>query len=299
MITKKYLIKQLGITQNLIKVCSKLPLHETKQNLDTCNLISKLVKDAYVFDLGDIDDIMEDVDKAQEIAPKERRIPFPIVLLKCAIEDNPDENNQAAPPKNYLVTLLVELKTLAKLNKSFSKYAEDYSFGIFNITPTNVTDAGYLTWYIPSFSHVLVPYDPEVPLEANASITDEMFKCTKEISVALTIYFLNLLTCKNIEVRTKEEKPSSKLLKKDKILERTSDIIIKLPGKGVVYENETIKEVKFNERSKIGAVGQKRGHFKTFTEERPLFGKHVGTWWWSPVFQSKKRNYKVEITKGE
>ena len=28
------------------------------------------------------------------------------------------------------------------------------------------------------------------------------------------------------------------------------------------------------------ALHRVRGHFKTFTKDRPLLGKHVGTYWW-------------------
>lgn len=43
-----------------------------------------------------------------------------------------------------------------------------------------------------------------------------------------------------------------------------------------------------------------RGHFKTFTPERPLLGKHVGTYWWSPNVRGKEehgvvvKDYKVD-----
>lgn len=30
-----------------------------------------------------------------------------------------------------------------------------------------------------------------------------------------------------------------------------------------------------------------RGHFKTFTPERPLMGKHVGTYWWPPMWRGR------------
>lgn len=33
-----------------------------------------------------------------------------------------------------------------------------------------------------------------------------------------------------------------------------------------------------------------RGHFKTYTEEAPLFGKYAGTFWWQPQARGKKEN---------
>ena len=33
-----------------------------------------------------------------------------------------------------------------------------------------------------------------------------------------------------------------------------------------------------------------RGHFKTYTEDAPLLGKHTGTFWWQPSVRGKKEN---------
>lgn len=32
------------------------------------------------------------------------------------------------------------------------------------------------------------------------------------------------------------------------------------------------------------------GHPKTFTAERPLFGKHVGTYWWQPSLHGRDKS---------
>lgn len=41
------------------------------------------------------------------------------------------------------------------------------------------------------------------------------------------------------------------------------------------------------------------GHFKTYTDDKPLFGKHVGTWWWSPWikegYEDQYRERRVEV----
>ena len=37
-----------------------------------------------------------------------------------------------------------------------------------------------------------------------------------------------------------------------------------------------------------------RGHFKTFTEERPLFGKYSGTFWWNPQSRGDRSKGVVE-----
>ena len=48
-----------------------------------------------------------------------------------------------------------------------------------------------------------------------------------------------------------------------------------------------------------------RGHFKTFTEEAPLFGKHVGAYWWHDVARGSPRqgvvasDYQVTVDDGD
>lgn len=49
---------------------------------------------------------------------------------------------------------------------------------------------------------------------------------------------------------------------------------IMLPGGGSVASQ------KRGGSHRAAAVHRVRGHFKTFTAERPLLGKHVGTYWW-------------------
>jgi hypothetical protein len=48
---------------------------------------------------------------------------------------------------------------------------------------------------------------------------------------------------------------------------------IELPGGGSVYD-------KASGTHRATALHRVRGHFKTFTAERPLMGKYVGTYWW-------------------
>jgi hypothetical protein len=32
-----------------------------------------------------------------------------------------------------------------------------------------------------------------------------------------------------------------------------------------------------------------RGHFKTYTDDNPLFGKHVGKYYWQPSIRGKNK----------
>jgi hypothetical protein len=39
-----------------------------------------------------------------------------------------------------------------------------------------------------------------------------------------------------------------------------------------------------------------RGHFKTFTEDAPLLGKHVGTYWWGWQLRGQEGSGVIEKT---
>ena len=113
------------------------------------------------------------------------------------------------------------------------------------------------------------------------------------MSEIITAYFLKLLSCKNIVVK---EEYAGNENKKNRIpsLEYKT-IHIRVPGNKYIYQNKEYDSIPFHEREKFGMTGQKRGHFKTYTEDKPLFGRHVGTWWWSPLFDtSRKRDYVIE-----
>lgn len=48
-----------------------------------------------------------------------------------------------------------------------------------------------------------------------------------------------------------------------------------------------------------------RGGFRTYTEERPLFGKHAGTWWWDSFLRGDakagvvEKDYQVQAPRGQ
>ena len=103
---------------------------------------------------------------------------------------------------------------------------------------------------------------------------------------------LRILACKNIIVE--KINPPAKLNKK-RIAKNKQPILpynifkvtrngIKTKGGQITLETKELTHCP--------------GHFKTYTSEAPLFGKHVDTWWWSPWikegFESQYRERQVE-----
>jgi len=90
---------------------------------------------------------------------------------------------------------------------------------------------------------------------------------------------LSFLHCKNVQMKTTDLKGTP--LAKSRVKKHG------VPGalKFHILEIDAITKI-LNEMGRAGSEGLKhalhicRGHFKTYTEDAPLFGKHVGTYWW-------------------
>ena len=293
MITKSQLINAMRSLRKMITEAGASKdttsgRSDRKIRIDTFDYIIESLKDAYQFRLSEANDIIADMEGSmKDVKPIQYKLPYPSVMIQYS-------DSEPIPGTNLIidyVCLFVEIDKLSGMNKKFKTYADKYSFAVFPFSPTAVE----FVPYVPVFGYGLVPHNPD----ENVTHTIELAPCGDsktllEMSTDIGEYLCQLLSCRNVEIRTKDnDKPKSRLIK-NKVAEKTTDIIIKFPGKGILYRGEAIKEIPFHERKKYGITGQKRGHFKTFTEEKPLFGKHVGTWWWSPIFQTRKRDYVVE-----
>jgi hypothetical protein len=109
-----------------------------------------------------------------------------------------------------------------------------------------------------------------------------------------TCVFTDILNCQNVV--TKDVLPTEKLNQK-----RIRN------GKLPLYSYKILEVVKGKPRTKnAGSVPWDykspeavrfhlcRGHFKTFTEERPLFGKYSGTFWWNPQSRGDRSKGAIE-----
>jgi len=127
-----------------------------------------------------------------------------------------------------------------------------------------------------------VSFTSDPPEEAVKSWGDRIAQLL--FPVLLTISFMH---CKNVELQAKA--PPEKLSKKHR----------KKKGHDLVrYHVLNIDPLrKALERHRTGTPSELRralhicrGHFKTFTEDAPLFGRHTGTYWWTPHVKGSKRS---------
>lgn len=140
----------------------------------------------------------------------------------------------------------------------------------------------------------------QAPLTSKKQTTEEI---QKRASMAydqvrdLTLIFLTLLSCKNIVIKDRTYEKKGRIGVKKEL--DYKEIHIRLPGKGIVYRGKQINEIPYNEREHYGLTGPRRGHFKTYTPDAPLFGKWVGTFYWHSIVGSgKDKTYIVDsVTK--
>lgn len=110
------------------------------------------------------------------------------------------------------------------------------------------------------------------------------------------LYVLNsaliLLNCKNI--KEEDNKASTKINKKRKKkgkqeLFTYKTLVLKLPAKKGVEGEKNQNNI--DEKKRIHLC---RGHFKIYTNQNPLFGKHTGVYWWQPHLRGDKAAGLVE-----
>jgi hypothetical protein len=103
---------------------------------------------------------------------------------------------------------------------------------------------------------------------------------------------LNLINCKNVQTR-----PAGTIPQRRSGREKRQGVkpiryhTIVLPGMTVERRSASHRERKDN--AAIMALHVARGHFKTYTREAPLMGRHVGTFWWNPSVRGNRKNGQV------
>lgn len=96
----------------------------------------------------------------------------------------------------------------------------------------------------------------------------------------------NILMCKNIY--TEKINPPEKLNKRRRRKNRQE-----LLSYHVLNVNPLSNKKSNNNSENQGGHNRLhlcRGHFKMFTEEKPLLGKHIGLYWWEPAARGQNKN---------
>ena len=112
--------------------------------------------------------------------------------------------------------------------------------------------------------------------------------------LATSRLYLDVLNCQNIVTKdvVPPEKLNRKRIRNGKLPLYTYKILEVVKGKpksknagSVPWDYQSPASVRFH---------LCRGHFKTFTPDKPLFGKYSGTFWWNPQSRGNKEVGEIE-----
>ena len=110
---------------------------------------------------------------------------------------------------------------------------------------------------------------------------EDMAKSAAEEATGLAVFAINLMNCKNIKYIPVDPNEALSRQVKRQMKRRNEEPYL-------TYEILEIQPIKPRTVKLTDEPNEKtdmrlhtvRGHFKTFTEDRPLFGKLTGTYWW-------------------
>jgi hypothetical protein len=116
--------------------------------------------------------------------------------------------------------------------------------------------------------------------------TDRKPNRLTEDSYLIALSALGLINTKNVEMLAHEppEKVNRKRIKSGKH-PYTRFYTLKINP----INKHKIAETNFHENQGLMSLHLCRGHFKNY-DEKPLFGKYRGTYWWSPIVRGNKEN---------
>ncbi len=106
------------------------------------------------------------------------------------------------------------------------------------------------------------------------------------ILVQPALLAIGLMNCRNVTLGTDSFRPRRASGKNRKRVPRLDYHTIVLPG----HVTQPTKKQSGNSTSQVLPQHRVRGHFKTYTTERPLLGHHVGTYWWGWQVRGSKAN---------
>jgi hypothetical protein len=115
------------------------------------------------------------------------------------------------------------------------------------------------------------------------------------------VFGLSLMNCKNVDIQ--QVNPPEKLSRKharQRGVPLTSYYVLDIKPMRRILNSEGEAQTKGLRH----ALHICRGHFKTYTEESPLFGKRTGTYWWAPQVRGKseegvvEKDYRVRLDEG-
>lgn len=240
------------------------------------------------------------------------RLPYPITWVDYNRPLTQTEMTDVtrASSKRGLIAVEVSHDIIFAMNIFYLNYLKHWDFGpvgallfidsVFKdhkpYLQTKLDSCECLPPILHGFHETTDPESAALPvLFIDGLLYNDAVQCLKENSdeYAVLNYLLLLLQCKNIEPCEigPPQKINKKRLRKNKTPIFTyKTLAIKPTGK---QQKSTPKHLWENR------IHLCRGHFKTYTEDAPLFGKFTGRYWWQPSVRGQNadgivmKNYTV------
>ena len=111
----------------------------------------------------------------------------------------------------------------------------------------------------------------------------------KDIQIVLSAF--SFANCKNVVIAEAGRTSPPPRWTKEHGVPTVKYRVVKIDSRLVKRAGESAAETE-----RFLSVHIRRGHMKTFTEEKKLFGKHVGSWWWEQVARGSPEAGSVEKT---
>lgn len=115
--------------------------------------------------------------------------------------------------------------------------------------------------------------------------SDERIKLIQAIDQNVPLLALTLINCRNVSIADGGQACARTTRDKRLGVPAVKFKTIVLPG---IQRGSSSRVQSMN--SDVMALHRVRGHFKTYTTDAPLMGKHVGTYWWGWQVRGNKEN---------
>jgi hypothetical protein len=128
----------------------------------------------------------------------------------------------------------------------------------------------------PYFGAAIAAMEPEPPPDVAHRVAEGMLPFVLPVLLAIS-----LMHCRNVEVRTVEPQESASHAHR----RRRGHRLVRYQVLDIEPMRRLLNEAGATSASAGGlrrALTICRGHFKTFTADAPLFGRHAGQYWWAP-----------------
>ena len=220
-------------------------------------------------------------------------VPYNACIFEYKYKDSREQDSagwvQEPSTKRAILIASTKIKQIF-----YSLYYTDKT-SVWNICPVRLVSYGNEDWAF-GFESVFPSLDSVFGEERINHYIQEM---KDEMNVAMVM--IDIINCQNIITKNviPPEKLNRKRIRNGKLPLYSYKILEVVKGKpktknagSVPWDYKSPEAVRFH---------LCRGHFKTFTEERPLFGKYSGTFWWNPQSRGDRskgvveKDYKVKV----